>query len=131
MHKMGISPSAKCFWGCGQTADFIHHFWNCPIVQDFWVNIGSFISSALGPPNTVNPKNCYLGIFGDLTIPSEAKRLLRILYFYARKSLLLTWKASATPTLNLWLTSSCLYTILPLFSERGKNFPQNLGQMAS
>lgn len=78
MHKMGISSSAECF---GDVAKQLHCFWTCPIVHDFWVNIGSFISSALGLPNIVNPKNCLLGIFGDLTIPSQAKRLLRILVF--------------------------------------------------
>lgn len=103
MHKMGISPSAECFRGCGQTADFLHFYWTCPTVQDFWANIGSFISSALDLPNIVNPQNYLLGIFGDLTIPSKAKRLLRILYFYAKKSLLLTWKGSATPPQSLWL----------------------------
>lgn len=30
MHKMGILSSAECFQGCGQMADFLHCFWNCP-----------------------------------------------------------------------------------------------------
>lgn len=103
LYKMGLSPSADCFRGCGQTADFLHSFWTCPLVHDFWVGIGSVKSSALGLPNIVHPKNCLLGIFGDLTVKLWAKRLLCILYFYEKKSLLLTWKGSETPTRNMWL----------------------------
>ncbi|PIO38014.1 hypothetical protein AB205_0096360, partial [Aquarana catesbeiana] len=82
LYKMGLKPSAECFHGCGGEADFMHCFWTCPLVQDFWVEVGSFISSALGLPNIIHPKNGLLGIFGDLQISSQAKRLLRILYFY-------------------------------------------------
>lgn len=68
MKKMGISPSAECFRKCGHTADFLHCFWTCPIVQNYWVNIGAFLSSALGLPNILNPKNCLF--FGDFVVPS-------------------------------------------------------------
>lgn len=100
MHKMGLSSSAECFRGCGQLFDFLHCYWSCPVVQGFWAEIGSFIFSALGLPNILYPKNC-LGIFGDVKLNSYAKRL--ILYFYANKSLLLSWKGSISPMLAPYL----------------------------
>lgn len=72
LHRMGLSPSAECFRGCGQQADFLDCFCSCPVVHDFWVDVGSFISSAVGLPNIIHPNNCLLGIFGELPIPSHA-----------------------------------------------------------
>lgn len=86
LHKLGLTPTAECFRGCSQAADFLHCFWTCSIVQQFWTEVGTFISSAIGLPNILHPKNCLLGIFGDLHILAHAKRLLRILHFYARKT---------------------------------------------
>lgn len=83
LHKMGLAPTADCFQECGQVADFLH-----------WVGIGSFISSAVGLPNILHPKNCLLGIFGALHISSHARRLLFILHFYEKKVVLLSWKGS-------------------------------------
>lgn len=90
-----------CFRGCGQVADFLHCFWTCTIAQEYWVDIGSFISS-WGMPNIVNPKTCLLGIFGDLSISSHAKRLLHILYFLCEKAPLL-WRGLLFPTTSFWL----------------------------
>lgn len=125
--KMGLKPTAECFRGCGGDADFLHCFWTCPVVQDFWREVGSFISSALGLPNIIHPKNGLLGVFGDLQISSQAKRLLRILYFYVRKAILLSWKGIQTPLKSLWL--KLINDIIPLYRltfelrKRKKNFP--------
>lgn len=109
--KKRLFLSAECFRGCDQTADFLHCFWTCPVIQGFWIDIGS--SSALGLPNFMNPKHCLLGIFCDLPIPSHAKKLLRILYFYVKKSILLSWKGSQSLARPLWL--KLINDSLPLY----------------
>lgn len=129
---MELIPSAKCFRGCGQTADFLHCFWSCPVVQDFWAEVSSFISSAMGLPNIVHPKNWLLGIFGDLHILSHAKRLLCILYFYVKKSILLSWKGTQTPLKSLWL--KLINDFIPLYKltfelrKRNKTFHKIWGR---
>lgn len=131
LHKTGLSPTSACFRGCGQSADFLHCFWSCPIVQDFWVEMGS-ISSAMGLPNILHPKNCLLGIFGDLPISSHAKRLLRILYIYTKKSICLSWKGSQTPLKSVWLklinTSILLFKRIFELWKRTKTFHKILGR---
>lgn len=132
LHKMGLKSSAECFRGCGGSADIMHCFWTCPVVQDFWVEVGSFISSALGLPNIIHPKNGLLGIFGDLQLSSQAKRLLRILYFYVRKAILLSWKGIQTPLKSLWL--KLINDVIPLYRltfelrKRSKTFHKIWGR---
>lgn len=103
LHKLWLTPTAECCRGCGQTTDFLHCFWTCSIVQHFRTEMGTFISSAMGLPNILHPKNCLLGIFSDFHIWTHAKRLLHILHFYVRKTILFSWKGSQTPLKSLWL----------------------------
>lgn len=68
---------------CGANVDFLHCMWNCPIA--FWWEVSTSLSTALGLPNILHPKNCLLSIFGDLSLSKYNKQLLHILYLYVKK----------------------------------------------
>lgn len=103
MCEIGLRSTLEHFWGCGHPVDFIHCFWSCPIVSSFLSEVDSFLSTVLGVPNILHPKICLLGIFGELSVSTYIKRLLRIFYFYMKKTILLSWKWNSRPTITTWL----------------------------
>lgn len=62
--------------GCGATAYFLHCFWTCLLVHTFWIEIDTFISSTLGLSKILHPKNCLVGVLGDIFISKYATCLL-------------------------------------------------------
>lgn len=113
MYRMGLRSTPECFRGCGAEDTFLHCFWSCPFVSSFWSEIGSFFSTVLGVSNILHPKNCLLDVFGVLSVSVYIKRLLRILYFFAKKTILLRWKGTSQPTVTTWL--QLIINSLPLY----------------
>ena len=98
LHRMGLLPSAACFRGCGQEADFSHCFWSCPVVPALLGGSGCFHLIGARAPKHNPPQGLPI-----LHLSSHAKRLLHILYFYVRKAILLSWKGAQTSLKSLWL----------------------------
>uniref|UniRef100_A0A803J2H9 Reverse transcriptase domain-containing protein n=1 Tax=Xenopus tropicalis TaxID=8364 RepID=A0A803J2H9_XENTR len=83
--------------------NYIHVFWDCPKIQQYWTTILTFMGSSLGLPNIRTPEFCLLGHTEGLTLPSGDRICLQQLLHYAKKAILLTWKNMEPPTLGFWI----------------------------
>lgn len=76
--------------------------WTCSKIRPFWLEVTAFISSNFDLPNLCNPKWCLLGIFEDIEHSAGAKTFLRLLLYYARKTVVLRWIKVDSLHLGLW-----------------------------
>lgn len=63
----------------------------------FWSEINFFISSVMVFPNIMYPKNCLLGVFGDISMS------VTYTVFLCKKRNQTSWKGTSAPILNSWL----------------------------
>lgn len=113
MHRIYPSISASC-WRCNSaSADFTHIFWNCPYIESFWVEVTKFILTVTTVPVPLSIEVCLLGLVEPLAPRRALRTLLGLLLYYARKSIVLRWKASSAPSLNFW--KKLVNAALPLY----------------
>ncbi|XP_041429991.1 protein max isoform X1 [Xenopus laevis] len=79
-----------------------HVFWDCPEIQRFWGEIMQFAGTKLGLPNVCSPELCLLGITEGLDLGSSERICLLQLVHFAKKAILMNWKATAPPSLRFW-----------------------------
>lgn len=93
LYRTYLSVFATC-WRClSDSADFIHIFWRCSLVQTFWTAVTSVILSV----TTIQvPLMTDLDLVDSLAPRRDLRTLLGLLHFYARKAIVLKWK------LNFW-----------------------------
>lgn len=83
--------------------DVFHHLiWSCSVIQGFWKQIVDFLHDTMGPPLTLHPKPCLLGIFPDSELDTFMIIFLQETLFLARKVVARKWMTLAPPTLAEW-----------------------------
>lgn len=113
LHRIYPSISASC-WRCkSASADFIHIFWNCPQIEIFWVEVTKVILTVTTVPVPLSVEVCLLGLVKPLALRRAIRTLLGLLLDYARKSIVLRWKASYAPSINFW--KRLVNAALPLY----------------
>lgn len=80
--------------------------WECALIRQFWSEVSAFISSIAQIPNICNPLRCLLGYIDDEELSKNFQSFIRIVMFYAKKTITMHWKSNAAPTVKFWLTLS-------------------------
>lgn len=112
LNKMYSGAYPSCRKCANLEAGFCHMMWSCLKVHSFWEEVTQFITSLLKIPIPQTVSVCLLGLVGTLAHRTATKTLIRLLLFYARKAILLTWKQSEAPSLNSW--KSLINSAIPL-----------------
>lgn len=103
LFKLKKLPSAMCSRCSIMEATFFHLMWECTEIRRFWSGVTAFISSLTQLPNICNPLRCLLGYVDDESISQNKQTFLRIVLFYAKKSITIYWKSQSPPTIAFWL----------------------------
>lgn len=90
VHKMDPSFSQCCWRWSHSPGNYIHIFWSCPAIVQFWVSVLQIIQSGSGVVVPSSPCACLLGLVEELDSTTAAR--ISFFFFYARKSITLTWK---------------------------------------
>lgn len=113
LHRIYPTSSAAC-WRCsGVPAGFLHIFWDCPQIQEYWKEVTQFIHKLTTIPIPLTISVCLLGLVEQLTLATATRTLIGTLLFYARKAIVLKWKSANPPTLSSWET--LINKIIPLY----------------
>ena len=113
LFKLSRIPSALCSRCGAADGTFFHMMWECAPIRKFWSEVTAFISSLTEIPNICNPLRCLLGHIDDETISKNMQTFLRIVLFYAKKSITFHWKSPSLPTITFWLTT--INRAIPLY----------------
>lgn len=116
VHKMDPSFSQCCWRWSHSPGNYIHIFWSCPAIVQFWVSVLQIIQSGSGVVVPSSPCACLLGLVEELDSTTAA----RISFFFfmlgnpshspEKKPTPLTvafWKQLVNSTLPLYKDTYC------------------------
>ncbi len=122
IHKLQTTPyyrskydnecSGVCVRCKQHVGSYIHLIWSCPVIHTFWIEIGSKISSIIQHSIELNPLQCILGLHDASPELNKFKRILSILWYCARLSILQRWLDGDKPSVSNWLEN--VLRLLPL-----------------
>lgn len=104
MHIMGLTGSDICtHCTLSTTDDYLHAFWLCPPIQNFWKEITTTLSRFLGCNVPLSPSVCILGDLDTLNTGSKQIIIpLLVALTIAKKTILLNWKSRKKITISQW-----------------------------
>lgn len=63
---------------------FLHMFWNCPVISDFWVFVNAVLSDVLEVFLHLNPGLCLLNDTSDMSLKWIQRKMLQDFCILAR-----------------------------------------------
>lgn len=115
LHRVYLTPAkiAQIFnsvtsacWQCSASgANFMHIFWDCPGIQNYWGAVFLCVQEVTIISLNPSVKYCLLGLVDDLAPTTAIRTLLTLLFFHARKHLVLSWTSTTPPSVESWKAS--------------------------
>ena len=112
LHKMDPRKSDMCVKCKKEVGSYIHTIWSCDHIQDFWAKIVSKLSLFFNEEMVLDPICLLLGAPHPQIKRTNRRKLLFILTYAARKSILLKWISNKSPTLSDW--HKVIFSLLPM-----------------
>lgn len=124
--KRWLHTTSDTCWRCGvDTGSFMHIWWSCPPILDYWKNISEWIKHITDTKIKLNAAARLIHI-NSFTISKYKKSLTRHLLTAAKTLILLHWKTTHPPSVKDWLDRvQYLYRmeeILAMKKENSENF---------
>lgn len=101
-NKMDATASPLCFKCKTEIGNYIHCFWSCVKLQNYWCDVITDLSIIFGVSVDLNPLCLLLGLPDGRIGKVEHRRLFNVLAFAARKNILLFWIKDAAPCKKSW-----------------------------
>ena len=109
--KLGLS-SPNCN-KCGtEVGTYAHVFWKCTKIQLFWDEVKNELNTLFGYPLDLSPLHCMLAAKVTSARNNHNAKLVLILLYLARKTILKLWIHEDIPTLDDWYRE--VLAVLPL-----------------
>lgn len=98
--------------------------WLCPHIQEFWQRVVADMSSIISMHPKLDPLVLLLGMTDNLPTTTHIKLFIFYTAYYARKTILLQWKAPDPPRTSAW--KELVNVTLPLYklTYMGRNCPK-------
>ena len=125
MHKISRENSLNCPRCKNKQGTYMHMFWHCEKLKDFWNSVYSFTKSVLEIQFNASPCVYLLNELPETRMDSKKYRLLIIMTYFAKKCILLLWKNDSSPTITVFQDQ--IAHLLPL--EKLTFEKHNRGQM--
>lgn len=102
LSKMGFTSSFcnNCLQNTTDT--YIHAFWHCTPIQEFWKNVTLFLSTFFDCHIPLCPSLCVLGDTSALNFNNNDTKILLVALTVARKTILMNWKTRHKTNINHW-----------------------------
>lgn len=113
LHQIYPDRSPNCPRCQSPDSTYMHMFWTCPRIVQFWETIFESIDIRLQLTLPILPELALLGIHEDDQRPKYMKTLISLLLFYAKKEVLKKWASPSPPKVETW--DSTINAILPLY----------------
>lgn len=136
--QMKLQASYDChICNCSSPGTFLHMFWSCPIISDFWSHVNSVLSQLLDISYFPNPALCLLNDTSDIPLKLVQCKMLFAGFTSAKKTITKHWFTpdvcmksfwihSLTKIVNMELTTARLNKARPATVESWKQFSLKL-----
>ena len=99
---------------CGvQEGSFWHMVWSCPMIQRYWGRVAGILGTVSQLHVPTDPLVLLLSHLEETQGDRYSKLFLTFSLFYARREILLKWRAAEPPTVEAWTQS--INNVLPLY----------------
>lgn len=125
LHRMFPNTSPKCLKCKTEDGTFLHQFWHCQKLREFWTAIHLTTQKILNSQIDMTP-GVYLLNYATSSIHRDKQRLLITITYFAKKCILWLWKSDKSPTIEMWRKQ--ILDFLPLekltmeLKHRGQSF---------
>ena len=99
---MGRRENPVCHKCLVAEGTFMHMVWECNRIRPFRSQVTQFIADTFDLPNICSPLLCLLGIIEDDIMSNNMRTFLRLLFYYARKLIVLNWIKRDFLTISAW-----------------------------
>lgn len=103
MHKISKENSPNCQRCKIKEGTFLHMFWSCEKINNFWKAIHSFTKAVLELEFEMIPCVYLLNVINNYHLDQKKCRLLIAISYFAKKCILLWWKNELAPTFSLFI----------------------------
>lgn len=101
-HKFNSNLSPHCPKCKTEIGTLTHCLWSCRKIKHFWRMVERDVSTMLGTPLDFDPLCMLLGISNCSVSDKYKGKLCRMLFFCARKCILLNWISDNAPSRTQW-----------------------------
>lgn len=98
-YKSKTIPQPYCWKECGQEGTFLHCWWSCPPVKNFWSHILSNTEWIIGQQPPENLAAILLHDWENWNVLNNTKQLAAVLLSAAKTLIALQWKSTEPPQL--------------------------------
>lgn len=109
--RLGLS-SSNCNKCDREIGTYAHMFWKCSKIQMFWNEVKKELDTLIGHDLDLSPLQCILAAKVSSARNNHNAKLIGILLYMARKTILKFWIHKDTPTLDDWYKE--VMSIIPL-----------------
>lgn len=92
------TASNLCWKGCGSDANYLHCWWACPLLQDFWNKVCEAIYKITSYRLHHNPETILLHNW-EAELPRALERTLATLLIHAKLEIASKWKDTKRPSI--------------------------------
>ena len=104
--KMKLITDPNCTHCQAQTpGTTMHMFWECSVINDFWVQVMLSLSELLGSAILPSPDLCLLNDVSSLSLNLNQRRLLLAGLTAAKKTILSLWYNPNISLMHTWMAS--------------------------
>lgn len=90
-----------CWKDCQAEADYLHCWWTCPVIQNFWTKVCDTINKISNYRLKLNPEVVLLHLW-DTELPRTLDQTVAILLIFAKLEIASKWKCDKGPLLSNW-----------------------------
>lgn len=112
------NSSAECWKQCKLTADYIHAWWQCAKINDFWKEIDRVVTQITGIIIPFTPESYLLNYWPNDEVPADLKKPIAILTATARLEIAKVWKTLSLPKMDSWLERLWHFFLLYKITDR-------------
>lgn len=121
LHRLHCTPRLRGGLGLGspkcpkcdiEVGTHVHMFWKCVKIQKFWREVKNEVVTLVGYDLDLSPLQCILAAKADSARNTHNAKLIGILLYIARKTILNFWISKDTPALDDWYKE--VLRVLPL-----------------
>lgn len=100
---MILNSDADCWKHCKKAANYIHSWWQCEKINNFWKEIERVITQITGIIIPFTPESYLLNHWPDYKVPEDLRGPIAILTATAKLEVAKVWKTASLPKIKRWL----------------------------
>lgn len=102
MNKINSNISPKCVKGSGVQANYLHNWWHCSYIKNFWSKILTEVKTIIDSDIPFTIPWILLNYWSSRHLDSTSWEICMMLLTIAKASIALKWRDAKLPSIQVW-----------------------------